>query len=151
MSFLTDVAEGFAALIAADADPAQNVTWQPDGSEYAAGKTGIYLRKASPVDARCIVLTAYGLGDDSVYGDTDLGLQVISRSADQDPTDADTLDDLVADILLGRHAFTLPGGVYVQKLQRTSGPASLGQDDNQRWSLASNYGLTAHRPGPHRL
>lgn len=150
MGFLADLAAGFAQLIADDADGAQNIAWQADGTPYDTGNTGIYRRKLPAAPNRAVALTAYGLGDDPVHSDSDFGLQVITRSEGEDPTDADDLDDAIADVLLGRYPFTLSNGIRVETLARSSG-TSLGQDDNRRWSLASNYTVKAHRPGPHRL
>lgn len=149
MPFLTDLCEGFAQLIATDADPAQNLAWLTAGV-YPSGKTGIYIAHVPPDPNRIVTLTAYGYGDDATYGDTAAGLQVRSRSAGADPRDVYALDDAVADVLLGRYPMTLPTGVYVQTLARSSS-TSLGMDDDQRWSHVSNFDLSLNRPGPHRL
>lgn len=149
MSYLTDLCEGFAQLIAADADPAQNIQWVAAGL-YPNGKTGIYVAHVPLTPNRVITLTAYGYGDDATFGDTAAGLQVRTRSIGPDPRDVYALDDAVADVLLGRYPVTLPSGIRVQTLTRSSS-TSLGLDDNQRWSHVSNYDLGLHRPGPHRL
>lgn len=149
MSFLTDLCEGFAQVIAADADPGQNLLWQSAGA-YPSGKTGIFIAHVPPSPSRLLTLTAYWLADDAVYGDSTFGLQARSRSVGQDPRDVYALDDAVADVLLGRWPMTLPTGIRIETLMRSSS-TSLGLDAKQRWSHVSNFTGELHRPGPHRL
>jgi len=146
VSFTTDVGEGFAQLLAAGVS---GLAWQTSGT-YATNVTGIYIAVVPPNPDRIVTLTVYGLGDDATYADSSAGLQVRTRSAGQDPRDAYTLDDAIADVLLGRYPLTLPNGIHVQTLMRTSS-TPLGEDDNQRWEHSSNYGLELYRPGTHRL
>jgi hypothetical protein len=148
-SFEIDLCEGVAELLAADVDATQNVAWSDTGV-YPAGKTGIYILAVPAIPNRIITLSTYGLGDDAVYGDSDVGLQVRTRSAAADPRDVQRLDAAIFDVLVGRFPFTLATGVRVQTLVRSSA-VSLGQDDNLRWSFAANYRLSLHRPGTHRL
>ena len=149
MSFDTDVIEGFAQLLVADVDPAQNLDWQPEGV-YDPGKTGIYALAVPPLPNRIVTLATYGLGDDPVYADSDVGLQIRTRSAGEDPRDVQDLDEAIADVLVGRFPMTLPTGIRVQTLIRSSS-TSLGQDANKRWMRVSNYPLSLHHPAPHRL
>jgi hypothetical protein len=117
---------------------------------YPSNKTGIFIDRVPPSPNRIITLTCYGLGDDATYADSTFGLQVRSRSVGADPRDAFDLDDAVFDVLAGRWPMTLPNGIHVQTLVRTS-HTSLGEDANQRWSRASNYTAEVHRPATHRL
>lgn len=149
MSALTDLVEGFAQLLAAEVDPAQNLTWQTDGA-YPDGVTGIFVMKVPQAPDRVLTLTPYPLGDDPVFADSLVGMQVRSRSTGQDPRDVYALDDAAADVLLGNYPRTLPNGVRVQTLTRISA-VSLGQDNLDRWEWASSYRASVHRPGPHRL
>lgn len=146
----TALLEGVALLLAAEVDPSWSLAWVTTG-EYATDQTGIYAFLVPAVPNRIVTLSSYGLGDDAVYADTTTGLQVRTRSAGQDPRDATDLDAAIADVLLGRYPFDLATGVHIQTAQRTSGPTSLGQDDNLRWEFSSNYSLGLHRPGTHRL
>lgn len=149
MSFLTDLSEGFAQLIAADTDAAQNIVWQPSGVP-PNGKTGIFIAHVPPDPNRIITLTCYALTDDATYADSTFGLQVRARSVGADPRDVYALDDAVFDVLAGKWPMTLPNGLHIVTLTRTSS-TSLGLDDAQRWSHVSNYTAEAHRPTPHRL
>jgi len=142
--------EGVVELLAAEVDPIWSLNWSTVGA-YSTDVTGIYVFLVPPSPNRIVTLSSYGLGDDATYSDTTTGLQVRTRSVDQDPRDAIDLDAAIADVLLGRYPFDLPTGVHIQTAQRTSGPTSLGQDDNLRWEFSSNYSLGLHRPGTHRL
>ncbi|HMC70986.1 MAG TPA: hypothetical protein VKJ07_17650, partial [Mycobacteriales bacterium] len=64
--------------------------------------------------------------------------------------DVYALDDAVFDVLAGRWPTSLPNGLHVVTLTRTS-TTSLGLDENQRWSHVSNYTAEVYRPGPSRL
>ena len=146
MSFTTDVGEGFAQLLAAEVT---GLAWQTTGT-YAANVTGIYIAVVPPTPNRIVTLTVYGLGDDAAYAESTTGMQVRTRSAAADPRDVHDLDDAIADALLGRYPMTLPNGIRVETLIRTSA-TPLGQDDNQRWEHTANYSLGLYRPGAHRL
>jgi hypothetical protein len=147
MSFLTDLVTGFAALL----DGASiGLTWNADGSAYAVDETGIYVGNA-PLDVdRAVVLMPYPLTDDPSLSDSEVGMQVRSRSAAQDPRDVFDLDDAVADVLLGNYPLDLATGIRVVTLIRSSS-VSLGQDDRRRWQWASSYPLSLHRPSLHRV
>jgi len=77
------------------------------------------------------------------------GVQVRCRWGGQDPRPVDDLDDALFDLWHDADTFTLPTGVRVVLMERRSS-TSLGQDGNGRWSRASNYYLTVHRPSLHR-
>lgn len=148
MSAESDLVAGFAALLAAGTDPAQLVAWLPDGTPYEDASTGIYLEDSPATPDRIVTLSLYGLGDDPVYADSTRGFQIRTRGG-ADPTDVRDLDAALCDVLLGEWP-TVVGGVAVITLERTSG-ASLGRDENQRWSRTSNFTLGLHLPGTHRL
>jgi len=147
MGFDTDLVAGVAQLLAT---ASIGLTWHADGTPYAANEIGLYDSEvpATPDDA--VTVSTYGLGDDAVYADSIRGLQIRSRRAGADPRPARDLDDLVADTLLGLFPTTLPTGIRIVTLVRTSG-TTLGQDDNLRWTQLSNFTLELYRPGPHRL
>lgn len=145
-SFLGQLVEGFAQLLAAESI---GLTYNASGV-YTADQTGIVAMAVPDKPNRIVVLTPYPLGDDPSLSNSTVGLQVRSRSAGQDPRDVFTLDDSIADALLGRFPLTLPTGVRVNTLVRTSA-TSMGMDDSQRWGWSSNYRLTVYRPGAHRL
>jgi hypothetical protein len=149
--FLRHYTEGFAQLLADDPD--LGLTWHP-ADPYDPAETGIWLA-AFPADpsfeqSRAVVLTPYPLGDDAALSDSTIGLQVKTRCPGQDPRPCWSLDDAIANVLLGLYPVTLPTGVQVITLQRTSS-ASLGMDENQRWTWSSNYGTTVYRPSTHRV
>lgn len=146
MSFTTDLLTGAAELLA---DAGIGLTWRATGA-YQTGETGIILRAMPPVPDRIVTLSAYDLSDDPTLSDSQKGLQVRSRSGDPDPTDVDSIDDAVADVLLGNYPLTLPTGIRITTLIRSSG-VSLGQDDTKRWSTVSNYTLGLWRPSTHRI
>lgn len=147
MSFTKDILTGFAVLLSS---ASIGLTWRPDGTAYAAGETGILLRAVPPEPDRIVTLSTYGLGDEATYADSTVGLQVRTRSGSPDPTDVDSMDDAIADVLLGNYPLTLSTGVRIVTLIRSS-TVSLGQDDSKRWGQSSNYTLGLYRPGPHRL
>lgn len=147
MGFDTDLVAGFAQLLA-EADI--GLTWHPDGTAYAADTIGLYDSAVPPTPDDVVTLTAYGLGDAATYADSTRGLQVRTRRAGQDPRPSKDLDDDIFDVLAGLYPTTLPTGIRIKTLVRSSS-TPLGQDDNQRWERVSNYVLTLHRPAPHRL
>lgn len=149
MGALSDLTAGVAAYLAANVEPTQNLDWQPT-SAYTADKTGIYVATVPSTPNRIVTLTPYPMGDDPTLSESDVGLQVRSRSAAADPRDVFDLDDAIADVLLGVYPLTLATGVQISTLVRTSA-VSLGQDDNQRWNWASSYSLHVHRPSLHRV
>lgn len=146
MGFDTDLVAGFAQLLAA-ADI--GLDWHPDGTPYTSG-IGIYDSDVPPSPDDVVTLTAYGLGDGPTYADSTRGLQIRVRSAGADPRVSRDMDDAIADVLIGLYPMTLPTGIYVKTLERTSS-TPLGQDDNRRWSRSSNYALGLWRPSQHRL
>lgn len=144
--FLQLFVEGFAQVLdAADI----GVTWRAT-DPYHPGEVGIGLMTFPTGLGKAVALTPYPLGDDPALSDSEVGLQVKTRSAGADPRDVWALDDAIANVLLGLFPVDLPTGITVTTLQRTSS-ASLGQDDeNQRWRWVSNYPCGIYRPSLHR-
>lgn len=146
--FLTDLATGFAVLLAVD--DALGLTWRPNGSMYTADELGVTVMAVPPSPDGLVTVSPYPLSDDATFADSDIGLQIRSRAAGEDPRTVLDLDDAIADALLGRWPLTLSTGIRVVTLERSSS-ASFGQDAAKRWSRSSNYLLRLHRPGTHRL
>lgn len=145
VSFLGQLTEGFAQLLA---DANIGLSYTANGV-YPAGQTGIYIMAVPVTPDRVVTLTPYPSGDDPTLSNSTIGLQIRSRSAGADPRDVMSIDDAVADVLLGNFPLILPTGITVTSLTRGSG-VSMGQDDSKRWSWASSYHLGVHRPGLHR-
>lgn len=144
MRFQTDLATGFAQLLAAK----DVATWRANGA-YVAGETGILLRTLPQGPDRVISLSAYGVDDDPTLGDDVTGLQVVTRWGGGDPRPNDDLADLVFDELQNLPRTTLATGIVVTRCYRRSA-TSLGQDSNTRWRTSQNFYVTAHRPSQHR-
>jgi hypothetical protein len=142
----TDLLTGFAVKIAGGSIGA---TWDQNGA-YDVNATGIKLRKTPDKPDRLITLSAYGISDTASLPNSVIGLQVRSRWGGTDPRPADDLDDDVFG-LLQEWAGTLSTGIQVALCRRVSGPQSLGQDGNGRWSVVSNYAVTAYWPTSHRV
>lgn len=155
LTFTQAFVEGFAQLIATEADPALALDWQP-AARYATGKTGLYIATfptdvaGQPNVGTAVALTPYPISDDSALADSEIGLQIKSRAAGPDKRDVWAIDDGIADVLLGRWSFTLPTGIAVSSLTRSSS-GSLGNDDANRAQWVSNYTALLNRPSAHRL
>ncbi len=125
-------------------------TWNTSGA-YTSAQTGIVLGVIPQTPDRIIALTAYGISDSPGISDSVVGLQVRTRWSGADPRPVYDLDDALFSYLQGKTAWTLSTGVVVVECHRISGPASLGQDANNRWSLSSNYHLTVHYASTNRI
>lgn len=143
--FTTDLLTGLAAYL----QTAGIGTWNTSGA-YSAAQTGIVLGTVPQAPDRIITLTAYPVRDDAALSDSVIGVQVRCRWGGQDPRLVDDLADSIFSALHGITHVTLTGGVKVVQILRQSGPVSLGQDQNGRWSNSSNYYLTVHRPSANR-
>lgn len=143
--FTTDLLTGLAAYLHA----AGAATWKASGA-YSAAETGIVLGVVPQAPDRIVTLTAYGVGDDPSLSDSVVGVQVRCRWGGQDPRSVDDLADAIFALLQGKTNVTLSTGVRVVQCVRQSGPVSMGQDENNRWSNSSNYYLTVHRPSTNR-
>lgn len=144
--FLQLFVEGWAQYIdAADI----GVKWRPS-APYEPSEVGIGLMSFPTGLTKAVALTPYPLTDDPALSDSEIGLQVKTRSAGTDPRDVWALDDAIANLLLGLYPTDLPSGIRITTLQR--GPSgSLGQDENQRWIWSSNYPCGLYRPSTHRV
>jgi hypothetical protein len=144
--FQTDLLIGHAVLLAS----AGLGTWSTTGV-YTTTQTGIVLGTVPQGPDRVITLSAYGVADDPSLSDSVMGLQVRCRWGGQDPRYVDDLADSIFAYLHGKEAYTLSTGIVVVQCHRISGPVSLGQDENRRWSNVQNFHLTVHRPSTNRF
>jgi hypothetical protein len=145
--FQTNVLTGLAVYLAAGGLEA---TWNTTGA-YTALQTGIVLGNIPQAPDRIIALSAYGVGDDSPnLSDSRLGVQIRCRWGGSDPRPVDDLSDAIFSLLHGATHITLSTGAKIVQCLRNSGPVSLGQDANNRWSSVSNYYLSLWRPSTHR-
>jgi hypothetical protein len=143
--FTTDLLTGLAAYIAAGGVGA---TYSTSGA-YTVLQTGIVLGTVPQAPDRVITLSAYGVDDSPALSDSTIGVQVRCRWGGQDPRPVDDLQDAIYNLLHGATGITLSTGVKIVQCLRRSA-VTLGQDENARWSNASNYYLTVHRPSTHR-
>ena len=143
--FRTNLLTGLAVALDAEA----LATWRATGV-YQTTETGIVLGVVPQAPDRIVTLTAYGVSDEPALSDSVIGVQVRCRWGGQDPRPVDDLADQIYDFLHGRMAWDLSTGVNVVQCLLHSGPISLGQDENRRWSTSSNYYLTVHRPSTYR-
>lgn len=143
----TNLLAGLAAYIAAGGIEA---TWNTSGA-YTSLQTGIVLGSVPQAPDRVITLTIYDSDDDPALSDSAASLQVRCRADGADKRKVDNLDDAVFAILQNKLDVVLSTGVTVGQIHRTSGPASLGQDGNSRWSTSSNYLVSAWRPSANRI
>lgn len=143
--FRTDLLTGIAAALHA----ASLGTYLSTGV-YQTTETGIVFGTVPQGPDRVITLTTYGVSDDPSLSTSVIGLQVRCRWGGANPTLVDDLADSIHSYLLAKHDWTLSTGVVVVQCQHASGPVSLGQDENRRWSNSTNYYLTVHRPTTNR-
>ena len=146
--FQTNLLTGIAAAL----QTAGLGTWSAAGV-YKASETGIVLRTMPQGPDRIICLSTYGVGDDPSLSDSIIGLQIRTRWEGAIPTPVDDLDDAIFTFLHGKETWTVGSGAAAVRIGlclRNSGPVSLGQDTNLRWSLASNYYLDLWRPSTNR-
>ena len=144
--FETNLLTGLAVLIAAGGIEA---TWNTT-SAYTALQTGIVLGNVPQSPDRIITLTVYDAEDDPALSDSAVSVQVRCRAEGADKRKADNLDAAVFSLLQNKLDVVLSTGVTVGQIHRASGPASLGQDENLRWSVSSNYSLSVWRPSANR-
>lgn len=145
MGWTDDLLTGFAQLLAARGVG----TYRPAGQPYRPTDRAPIFLAAMPGDPdEVIVLTAYSVRDDTRFAQTVEGLQVRTRGLPH--ADSHDLDDAVFDVLHDLEQVTLPTGVRVALVQRQNS-TPLGIDSHDRHERASNFYVTAHRPGPNRL
>lgn len=100
-----------------------------------------------------VALSTYYTGGDGSAGDITsyLQLQVRTRGRREGPsTDADDLDDAIAQALLGRPRFALPNGVIVSDVRRSSS-TPLGRDAAGRFERVTNWAVRVAEPAPYRV
>ncbi len=136
--------EGFARLLGA----AGVGIWSAAGA-YTSSQTGIVVGTLPQSPDRLVALAAYGVDDDPTLSNTVQGLQVTTRWGGLDPREVARLTSKVFDHLHGLWGVTLPSGVYVASVVRTS-HTSIGQDSGGRWRTVQNFYCTVHRPSAHR-
>jgi len=144
--FESNLLTGLAVYLAAGSIEA---TWNTGGS-YTALQTGIVLGNIPQSPDRIITLTVYDADDDPALSDSTVRVQVRCRAQGADKRLVDDLDAAIFNLLQNKLDVTLSTGVRVGQIHRTSGPASLGQDGNSRWSVSSNYAVSVHRPSANR-
>lgn len=102
-------------------------------------------------DVAAALSTYYVGGDDPTLAGTWLQLQVRTRGHRDGPMDAaDDLDDAIGQVLLGRWPTTLPNGVRISFLTRTSG-TPIGRDAAGRFERTTNWRIRVHDPAPNRI
>ena len=144
--FESNLLTGLAVLIAAGGIEA---TYNTSGV-YTALQTGIVLGNIPQSPDRIITLTAYASDDDPALSDSTVSVQIRCRAQGADKRLVDDLDSAIFNLLQNKRDLTLSTGVKVGQIHRVSGPASLGQDGNSRWSVSSNYSVSVHRPSANR-
>jgi hypothetical protein len=146
--FIANLLTGLAVYIAAA--PSIGATWSPSAA-YTSAQTAIVLGTLPANPDRLITLTAYDALDDPTAARSIIPVQIRTRWGTTDPRYVYNLDDALFVLLHNLSSVTLSTGVYVGQIHRNSGPAPPVQDQNQRWSLSSNYYVTCWRPGVNRL
>jgi hypothetical protein len=144
--FQANLATGLAVYLAAAGIGA---TWDPT-SAYTDLQTGIILGKIPTTPDRIITLSVYGVEDDPDLSDSVLGVQVRCRWPGEDIRLVDDLADSIFMLLHGKTDWPLAVGIYIVQCLLNSGPVSLGQDANNRWSNSQNFYCTVHRPSTNR-
>lgn len=117
---------------------------------FAALETGIVLGSIPQTPDRVITLTVYDSDDDPALSDSEVRVQVRCRAEGADKRKVDDLGAAIFNLLQHKLDLVLSTGVKVGQIHRVSGPASLGQDGNSRWSTSSNYAASVHRPSANR-
>lgn len=143
MTFLPDIVDGIARLLAA-----QSVgTYRPTGI-YTSSETAITDTAMPDSPDRAIVLTAYDTADAADLTDCTVFLQVRTR-ASTDPRQVADLDEAVFGVLHGLRDQQF--GTAAVRLIKRENTAPLGADATGRHERTSNYTLRAQRPATDRL
>lgn len=145
--FQTDLLTGLAAYLQTGGVG----TWNSSGA-YTALQTGIVLGNVPQSPDRIITLTAYGVEDSPALSDSVIGVQVRCRWSGQDKRAVDDLADSIFALLHGKTNFTVgtsPADVRITQCLRQSA-ATLGQDQNNRWSNVQNFYCSVWRPSANR-
>ncbi len=142
---------GVAEMLAA----AEVVLWSP-ASAYPSGSTLPPCYDTSYPDSGpdvCVALTTYYTGGDGFGPDITswLQLQVRTRGQKHGPaTDADDLDDAIAQQLHGRFRYALPNGVIISQIGHTSS-SPIGRDAAGRFERTTNWSVRVADPAPYRF
>ena len=144
--FESNLLTGLAVSLAAGSIEA---TYNTSGA-YTVNQTGIVLGSVPQAPDRVITITVYDAADDPALSDSEVRVQVRCRAEGSDKRKVDDLDSAIFNLLQNKLDVTLSTGVRVGQIHRVSGPASLGQDSNSRWSTSSNYAVSVHRPSANR-
>lgn len=144
--FLTEFVEGFAQLLAAEADPAQGFAWDPAG-DYADGQTGIFLVDVPTDPDRVVVLTPTPFDAHPTLTDSRVDLQIRLR-AGVDVREVWAMRNATRDVLAGRFPMRLPTGVYVSLLDFSYGTSMGREPGTRRFEWAENYRTRASEPRP---
>lgn len=139
-TFTGSVLDGIARLLATSGIG----TYRSDGSAYLAAETAIVFGTLPQAPARCIALAYYPVAETNSTDTGTHGVQIRTRSFDQDPGDVDQLADGVHLVLHKQRNIAL-NGVTAGLIWHQSG-ASLGQGPDTRWERSDNYYLWADRP-----
>lgn len=143
--FLTEYTEGWAQWLAGETDPAQSITWRPDG-KYATGKTGIFVATVPTQPDRLITLTPTPFDAHPTLTDARVDLQIRFR-AGRDIREVWAMRDATRAVMAGQFPFRLPTGIYVSALDFAYG-TSMGQDSSLRWEWVDNYRTRVSEPRP---
>jgi len=147
VGFETNLLTGIATLL--EAHSPLGATFNTSGA-YTVLQTGIFIGNIQQNPDRIIALDAYGVSDDPSLSDSVTGVQIRCRWGGSDKRPVFDLDAAIFDYLHAKTGLSLSTGVWLVQILRSSGPASLGQDGNGRWSVVSNYYASAWRPSANR-
>ena len=146
--FHTNLLTGLATVLAAGG---LGATYNTSGG-YTALQTGIVLGRIPQSPPRIVALASYDVDEHPALSDSVTGVQVRCRWEGPDLRPVEDLQDLIFNLLQGKENFTLGTGgssVFVV-LCLLQSAATLGQDENERWSNVANYYLHCHRQSAHR-
>lgn len=144
--FKTNLGEGIAQLLD---DRGIGIYDAAGVYDPAASLPSIKLKKVADQPERLITITVYPAGDQTGAPNSLVAMQIRSRWDGKDPRPADDLDDAIFAVLQ-QFSGTLETGVKVGYCRRISG-TSLGPDEKGRYSVSSNYHVSAYWPTSHRV
>jgi hypothetical protein len=146
-SFEMAVLDGFASLIAGNADARVPLWYEYDPSVPAPdGVLPITIDRYPQGEDASVTLSEYTVDDDVSLSDSTVGIQVAIWSRDRRQVKAITSD--LFDLLHGRTHGML--GVVTLVMARRSSGTNVGQDSNERQGRTENYYVAVHRPSPNR-
>lgn len=139
MATTRDLLEGVAGTLKA----AGLVEWNAD-AVYAAGQTGVFMKRMPAAPDRVVVLTAVSRGDDPSMPLGQIMLQVRGRGRPNQPLDVDDLLDSIFAVLHGSTDLPFGDMTVIQCNRRITAP--MGMDDAKRWERADQYYIDADYP-----